>query len=194
MGRLRLREAVGTLILTEVFSHVVFASMIIRGHSHIPYVLSMVNGRWKVNVGGRADAWHDVTRQCGCGAVPQRGAYLQTPMSVIDELGPRSTSIPQAPPPRQPSASSPPPDLILACIYIYIYIMKSSILLAACASGLAVQALSVPLVAQQVVDRLQSPFSEPDRYLIELAPGETRWVTEAEKWELRRVSLHLDAD
>ena len=25
-------------------------------------------------------------------------------------------------------------------------------------------------------------------YLIELAPGETQWVTEEEKWELRRVS------
>lgn len=26
------------------------------------------------------------------------------------------------------------------------------------------------------------------KFLIELAPGETRWVTENEKWELRRVS------
>lgn len=29
------------------------------------------------------------------------------------------------------------------------------------------------------------------KYHIELSPGETRWVTEDEKWELRRVSLHL---
>ncbi|KAL1296903.1 hypothetical protein AAFC00_004515 [Neodothiora populina] len=64
--------------------------------------------------------------------------------------------------------------------------MKISALLAACASGLAVQALSVPLIAQQVAGRLQSPFSEPERSLIELSPGETRWVTDAEKWELRR--------
>ena len=28
-----------------------------------------------------------------------------------------------------------------------------------------------------------------DRFLIELSPGETRWITEDEKWELRRVSL-----
>ncbi|KAL0933147.1 peptidase family M28 [Colletotrichum truncatum] len=28
--------------------------------------------------------------------------------------------------------------------------------------------------------------SEPEKYLIELAPGDTRWVTEEEKWELRR--------
>ena len=26
-----------------------------------------------------------------------------------------------------------------------------------------------------------------EKYLIELAPGNTRWVTEDEKWELRRV-------
>ena len=30
--------------------------------------------------------------------------------------------------------------------------------------------------------------AEAETYLIELAPGETRWVTEEEKWELRRVS------
>lgn len=27
------------------------------------------------------------------------------------------------------------------------------------------------------------------QYLIELSPGETRWVAEEEKWELRRVCL-----
>jgi len=31
-----------------------------------------------------------------------------------------------------------------------------------------------------------------DRYLIELSPGETRWVSEDEKWELLRVSLALE--
>ena len=28
---------------------------------------------------------------------------------------------------------------------------------------------------------------ELERFLIELGPGETRWITEDEKWELRRV-------
>lgn len=28
-----------------------------------------------------------------------------------------------------------------------------------------------------------------EKFLIETAPGETQWVTEDEKWELRRVSL-----
>jgi leucyl aminopeptidase len=32
--------------------------------------------------------------------------------------------------------------------------------------------------------------SEQETYLIELAPGETRRVTEDEKWELRRVSIY----
>ena len=30
--------------------------------------------------------------------------------------------------------------------------------------------------------------TEGPRYHIELSPGETRWVTEEEKWALRRVS------
>lgn len=30
--------------------------------------------------------------------------------------------------------------------------------------------------------------AEDKQYLIELAPGKTQWVTEEEKWELRRVS------
>lgn len=28
------------------------------------------------------------------------------------------------------------------------------------------------------------------QFLIETAPGETQWVTEEDKWDLRRVSLH----
>lgn len=67
--------------------------------------------------------------------------------------------------------------------------MRSSLLLAACASGLAAQALSIPMVAQQVLEHAQSRFSGPEKSLIELAPGETKWVTDAEKWELRRVCL-----
>lgn len=36
------------------------------------------------------------------------------------------------------------------------------------------------------------PASEVEKYLIELAPGETRWVTEDEKWALRRVRTVLE--
>ncbi|KAK4989398.1 Leucine aminopeptidase 1 [Elasticomyces elasticus] len=49
-------------------------------------------------------------------------------------------------------------------------------------AAVAVQALALPTVQ----DVLQNPVQDTGRYLIELAPGETRWVTEEEKWELRR--------
>ena len=41
--------------------------------------------------------------------------------------------------------------------------------------------------AQAVMQEPQLTIVEPDEYLIELSPGETRWVTENEKWELRKV-------
>lgn len=34
----------------------------------------------------------------------------------------------------------------------------------------------------------QAPILNEEKYLIELGPGETRWITEDEKWELKRVS------
>lgn len=34
---------------------------------------------------------------------------------------------------------------------------------------------------------LLADATDPEKYLIELSPGETRWVTEDEKWALRRV-------
>lgn len=36
-----------------------------------------------------------------------------------------------------------------------------------------------------------SSLEAPKEHLIELSPGETRWVTEEQKWELRRVSVPL---
>jgi leucyl aminopeptidase len=38
-------------------------------------------------------------------------------------------------------------------------------------------------------DGLPKPAETGEKYHIELSPGETRWVTEDEKWELRRVRL-----
>lgn len=37
-------------------------------------------------------------------------------------------------------------------------------------------------------DGIPDQPKDTQKYHIELAPGETRWVTEDEKWELRRVS------
>jgi len=66
--------------------------------------------------------------------------------------------------------------------------MKTSSILLACAGiALPASALSIPVRAQQVLQQAHdSIFSDSERYLIELAPGETRWVTENEKWALRR--------
>jgi len=64
--------------------------------------------------------------------------------------------------------------------------MKSSLLFSLYAAA-AVTALSAPREPQVI---LQEPtLVEPDEYLIELSPGETRWIKEAEKWELRKVSV-----
>ena len=35
---------------------------------------------------------------------------------------------------------------------------------------------------------LHPELADAEKFLIELSPGETRWVTDDEKWELRRVS------
>lgn len=36
---------------------------------------------------------------------------------------------------------------------------------------------------------LAKPTNGVEKFLIETAPGETRWVTEAEKWELKKVRM-----
>jgi hypothetical protein len=73
------------------------------------------------------------------------------------------------------------------CTYeILIAIMKSSLLLPLCAAALAA-AIHDPHDAQMVLQDPQPSIVERDEYLVELAPGETRWITEDEKWKLRRV-------
>ena len=64
--------------------------------------------------------------------------------------------------------------------------MKSSLLLSLCTAALATAAAH-PKDPQAVLKEQLPTFVEPDEYLIELSPGETRWVTENEKWELRKV-------
>lgn len=60
----------------------------------------------------------------------------------------------------------------------------------------ALLATALPAVSARFVepDEVNNVITFPDgaeaaRYLIELGPGDTRWVTEEEKWELRRVSI-----
>ena len=56
-------------------------------------------------------------------------------------------------------------------------------LLAAC-----IPAISARFVEVNEVDNIV--LNPEETFLIELSPGETKWVTEEEKWELRRVSCH----
>lgn len=47
-------------------------------------------------------------------------------------------------------------------------------------------------VAQGLFDenaQAQPLVQDPEKFLVELSPGDTKWVTEDQKWELRRVSL-----
>ena len=64
-----------------------------------------------------------------------------------------------------------------------------------CLSALAVS-LAATATALSVARPDQAALGvtpEVEKYLIELSPGETRWVTEDEKWVLRRVctALHV---
>ena len=63
-----------------------------------------------------------------------------------------------------------------------------SLLLPAAASARFIEANEVNRIlpyTDALLEKVEAP--EPQRYLIELSPGETAWVTEDEKWELRRV-------
>jgi leucyl aminopeptidase len=61
-------------------------------------------------------------------------------------------------------------------------VIASTLLTAATLS----HALSVPQVFHDALENLQNPLGSQERYLIELGPDERRWVTEAEKWALKR--------
>ena len=65
--------------------------------------------------------------------------------------------------------------------------MKSTTLLLPLYTAAFAATVSHPKDPQVVLQEPQLTIVEPDEYLIELSPGETRWVTEDEKWELRKV-------
>lgn len=68
--------------------------------------------------------------------------------------------------------------------------MKSSLLLSLYTATFAA-AIAHPKDPQVILQEPQLTIVEPDEYLIELSPGETRWITEDEKWALRRVCSSL---
>jgi leucyl aminopeptidase len=45
---------------------------------------------------------------------------------------------------------------------------------------------TLAVVPQQ---QAQTPLFNDEKFLIELGPGETRWISEDEKWELKRVRV-----
>ncbi|KAK5133831.1 Leucine aminopeptidase 1 [Meristemomyces frigidus] len=67
--------------------------------------------------------------------------------------------------------------------------MRSSTVITALAAASLSHALSIPSSVRSALGQVsagQNPFAAAERYLIELAPGETRWVTDEDKWALRR--------
>lgn len=71
--------------------------------------------------------------------------------------------------------------------------MKATLLTAVLGATTATHALSIPHF-NDAINRFvdQSPLvSSNEQYLIELAPGETRLVTEDEKWALRRQGINF---
>ncbi|KAF2774362.1 leucine aminopeptidase/pepditase M28/metalloprotease [Teratosphaeria nubilosa] len=48
-------------------------------------------------------------------------------------------------------------------------------------------ALSIPDILRSTYDSIQSPLiSTAEKYLVEFGPGDTQWVTDSEKWALKR--------
>ncbi|KAI1381824.1 Zn-dependent exopeptidase [Hypoxylon crocopeplum] len=71
--------------------------------------------------------------------------------------------------------------------------MKASLialLLPAAASARFIEANEINRILPPT-DVLVQEVEAPERYLIELSPGETAWVTEEEKWQLRREGLNF---
>ncbi|KAF2019284.1 leucine aminopeptidase 1 [Aaosphaeria arxii CBS 175.79] len=68
--------------------------------------------------------------------------------------------------------------------------MKPSILLPLYAASLVTAVANVH-DPQVVLQDSQPTVAEPEQYLIELSPGETRYITEDQKWELRRAGINF---
>ncbi|KAI1336749.1 Zn-dependent exopeptidase [Xylariaceae sp. FL0016] len=65
--------------------------------------------------------------------------------------------------------------------------MRASLLLLPAVVGARFVEPNEPNRVSLMADALLEEATSSEQYLIELSPGETRWVTENEKWELRRA-------
>ena len=81
-------------------------------------------------------------------------------------------------------------QLGLSCV---VSVMKSLLFLAiSLAASAGARSLHNP--NQQAIALEEQQSIGEDKYLIELSPGETKWVAEEEKWELKRVRLQWDCN
>ena len=64
--------------------------------------------------------------------------------------------------------------------------MRGSIISACLTAATLSHAVYVPQVFHDALERIQNPLGSQERYLIELGPDERVWVTDAEKWALKR--------
>lgn len=60
-------------------------------------------------------------------------------------------------------------------------------------SQASVLAAYIPAIAGRLIETTEKDnvvLDKPEQFLIETAPGKTQWVTEDDKWELRRVRAY----
>ncbi len=69
--------------------------------------------------------------------------------------------------------------------------MRSTFILGSLAAASFSQGLSIPNSISNALNQLrgQQPLAVEERYLIELGPNDRQWVTEEEKWALKRKGL-----
>lgn len=65
--------------------------------------------------------------------------------------------------------------------------MKLSTALALGATATGAWSYAIPQQEQEVLELPETHNEQQEKYLIELSPYQTRWVTEEEKWTLKLV-------
>jgi leucyl aminopeptidase len=65
--------------------------------------------------------------------------------------------------------------------------MKLATALALGATATGAWSYAIPQQEQEVLELPETHYEQQEKYLIELSPYQTRWVTEEEKWALKLV-------
>lgn len=82
--------------------------------------------------------------------------------------------------------------LLLSSLFTYNIIMKTTpfVLALSASTSLLANAFYLPTVAKQAVQQAQQVLSS-EKYLVETSPGVISWITEDDKWELRRQGINF---